>query len=72
MSVTSFLESRQRTCNPHGVCEGRSEAAASGSVLVTTDVPGCCEVVTREDDRIVIRKTLAVYDELIPQPAATR
>lgn len=40
MSVTSFLESRQRTCNPHGVCEGRSEAAASGSVLVTTDVPG--------------------------------
>lgn len=98
-----------------GLPKGLIEAAASGCVLVTTDVPGCREVVTHEvdgllvpvrdgdalaraiarlqddlglrvrladagrckaleqfDERIVIRKTLAVYDELNPQQAATR
>ena len=98
-----------------GLPKGLIEAAASGCALVTTDVPGCREVVTHDvdgllvpvrdgaalakaiarlqddpplrvrladagrrkaleqfDERIVIRKTLAVYDELNPQPAATR
>ena len=98
-----------------GLPKGLIEAAASGCALVTTDVPGCREVVTHDVDgllvpvrdgdalaraiarlqddpalrvrlaeagrhkalerfaeRIVIRNTLAVYDELIPQPAATR
>lgn len=92
-----------------GLPKGLIEAAASGCALVTTDVPGCREVVTHDvdgllvpvrdgdalakaiarlqdepalrarladagrrkaleqfDERIVIRKTLAVYDELIP------
>ena len=98
-----------------GLPKGLIEAAASGCALVTTDVPGCREVVTHDvdgllvpvrdgdalakaiarlqdepalrarladagrrkaleqfDERIVIRNTLAVYDELMPQPAATR
>ena len=98
-----------------GLPKGLIEAAASGCALVTTDVPGCREVVTHEvdgllvplrdgaalakaiaclhddpalrlrlaeagrhkalaqfDERIVIRNTLAVYDELIPSPSATR
>ena len=97
-----------------GLPKGLIEAAASGCALVTTDVPGCREVVTHEvdgllvpvrngaalaravarlqedpalrarladagrhkalehfDERIVIRNTLAVYGELMPQPAAT-
>ena len=98
-----------------GLPKGLIEAATSGCALVTTDVPGCREVVTHEvdgllvpvrdghalakaiarleddpalrlrlagagrrkaleqfDERIVIRNTLAVYDELIPSPSATR
>ena len=33
---------------------------------------GRCKALEQFDERIVIRNTLAVYDELMPQPAATR
>lgn len=94
-----------------GLPKGLIEAAASGCALVTTDVPGCREVVAHEadgllvpvrdadalaaaiarlqddpalrqrlseagrrkalarfDERIVVRETMAVYDELVPSP----
>jgi glycosyltransferase involved in cell wall biosynthesis len=95
-----------------GLPKGLIEAAASGCALVTTDVPGCREVVAHEvdgllvpvrdadaladaiarlqddpalrqrladagrckaverfDEHIVVRGTLAVYEELVPVPS---
>jgi len=97
-----------------GVPKSLIEAAACSIALVTTDLPGCREVVTRDghdglhvvprsaaslaqvlarldddrallqllgararekaladfDERVVIRRTCEVYDELLPQPLA--
>ena len=54
------------TCYGEGLPKGLIEAAASGCALITTDVPGCREVVTHEVDglRVPVRDGVALADAI--------